>query len=190
MAGIPLLLPYSGYLLGAGQLLKLAGNIGHSLFDGTEFSVTAAINLALPGSKPEPAGFRIISTSDELREGWTYAEGTGIVDAAGKKYEGDSPYIVLSLDGGQKDELNSFAPAVASAAVLQRFFQVPDGGQVAIDSVVQGLQFASDFKYRERALKLQAKLAQPDLDDETKKQLTSELKATLANIQSDALKPK
>jgi hypothetical protein len=42
LAGISLLLPYAGYLLGTGQVLKLVGNVGHALSDGIRFSVTAA----------------------------------------------------------------------------------------------------------------------------------------------------
>jgi hypothetical protein len=190
LAGIPLLLPYTGYLLGAGQLLKLAGDVGHAFFDGIKFSVTDTIDIDMPGTPPVLSGFRIISASDELGAGCTYTKGVGVVDEDGKPYAGALPYIVISLDGRQRDELNTFAPTVASAAVLQRFFQVPDGGQVAIDTIVQGLQLASDFKYREQAIKLQEKLAKPDLDPPTRQQLTSQLDATLKNILSDALRPK
>jgi hypothetical protein len=64
MAGIPMLLPYAGYLLGAGQLLKLAGNAGHALFDGIRFTVSDSINFDVPGSIPAIADFRILTGSN------------------------------------------------------------------------------------------------------------------------------
>jgi hypothetical protein len=189
LSGIPLLLPYAGYLLGAGQVLKLVGNIGHALFDGIKFSVTSSIDFDVPGTESALSGFRIVAESDEFAS-HTYTSQGGVVDANGNKYSGDSPYIVISLDGKPNDNLRTFAPTVASAAVLQRFFEAPDGGQVAIDTVVQGLKYVSDFKYREQAIKLRDRLAERDLDEPTKKQLQSQLDATLKNILTDELKPK
>jgi hypothetical protein len=54
--------------------------------------------------------------------------------------------------------------------------------------MVHGLQLASDFKYREQAIDLKAKLAAAT-DPATKTLLQSQLDATLKNISTDALKP-
>jgi hypothetical protein len=189
LAGIPLLLPYAGYLLGAGQVVKLVGSVGHALFDGIRFSVTDSIDFDVAGTPAAAAGFRILATSDELAQ-YTYTEAGGVVDARGKKYAGDCPYVAISLDGKQRDNLKAFAPTVASAAVLQRFFEMQDGAQIAIDTVVQGLQFVSDFKYREQAVALQARLGDPGFDASTKQQLEKQLDAALKNIVTDALRPK
>jgi hypothetical protein len=188
LAGIPMLLPYAGYLLGAGQLFKLAGNAGHALFDGTKFSVTDSIDFDVPGTNPASAAFRILAGSTFDVSGFQYKDGEGLQDSAGRKYTGDEPYIVISLDGKQRDNLKSFVPTVASAAVLQRFFQVQDGAQVAIDTVVQGLQLASDFKYREQAISLRAKIAAAP-DQATKDALQKQLDAALKNISTDIIKP-
>ncbi|HEY2226667.1 MAG TPA: hypothetical protein VGI22_02815 [Xanthobacteraceae bacterium] len=185
LAGIPILLPYAGYLLGAGQLFKLAGNAGHALFDGVKFSVTNAIDFDIPGSIPAIADFRVLATFDATQ--YRYKDGEGLQDRSGSAYDGDEPYIVVSLDGKQRDNLKAFLPTVASAAVLQRFFQVQDGAQVAIDSVVQGLQLTSDFKYREQAISLKAKLAAAPAAD--KPDIQKQLDAALKNISTDALKP-
>jgi hypothetical protein len=188
VAGLPLLMPYSGYLLAAGELFKLVGNAGHALFDGVKFSITEAIDFDIWGSAPAVAGFRIISTNNDL-SGYTYSDAGGLVDAKGNKYSGDDPYVVISLDGAQRDNLKSFAPTVASAAILGRFFSVTDGSQVAIDSLVQGLQFVSDSKYRDQALHIKTQLADPNTDTATKAELQKQLDAALKNIVSDAMKP-
>ena len=188
-AAIPLMLPYSGFLLGAGSVLKLAGNIGHALFDGVKFSVTDSIDFDIWGNEPTAAGFRIISPNDKLA-GYSYTDATGLVDANQKKYDGDTPYVVISLDGKNRDDsLKNFAPTVASAAILQRFFDVQSGAQVAIDSIVDGLKLVSDSKYRDRAVSAKNKLAAPNLTDPEKKTLQDEYAAAVKNILNDAMKP-
>ncbi|MDE2184389.1 MAG: hypothetical protein KGJ78_15320 [Alphaproteobacteria bacterium] len=190
LAGIPLLLPYSGYMLGAGALFKLVGNVGHALFDGIKFTVTDSIDFDIYGAQPAVAGFRIVAATDEFSN-YQYTDAGGLVDAQGKKYAGDTPYIVVSLDGRQRDNLKTFAPTAASAAVLQRFFSVKDGGQVAIDTVVEGLQFVSDAKYRDQAMALKAQLVDPSVTDPArKKALQDGYAAAVKNIVSDAMKPK
>jgi hypothetical protein len=92
------------------------------------------------------------------------------------------------LDGKQRDNLRPFVPTVASAAVLQRFLDVQGGTQVAIDTVVQGLQLSSDLKYREQALDLKAKLT-ATADAAEKSRLQTQLEAALKNISTGALKP-
>ena len=188
LAGIPLLLPYAGYLLTAGQLVKLAGNVGHALFDGIRFSVTDSIDFDVPGAESAVADFRVMTDNGLDASQFRYREPDGLVDANGNRYAGDSPYIVLSLDGAPHDELKKFAPTVASAAVLQRFFQVQSGAQVAMDTVVQGLQLASDLKYREKAIELQAKIG-TTTDPTEKAKLQTDLQAALKNISQAALKP-
>ncbi len=189
LAPIPMLMPYSGYLLAAGQLVKLVGSIGHALFDGIVFSATQGIDFDIIGTEPALAGFRIISAYDFEESGYVYNPKTGVT-LKGKPYEGPAPYIVISLDGRANDNLKNFAPVAASSAILQQFFEIPEGGQVAIDSIVEGLKFVSDFKYRQQAVKLQDQLRDPNLDQATKDRLKGQLDATLKNILTDELKPK
>ena len=73
-------------------------------------------------------------------------------------------------------ERRAAMPAAAAAA------------QVAIDSVVQGLQLASDLKYREMAIDLKTRLVAATSDGD-KKQLQDRLDAALKNISTTALKP-
>jgi hypothetical protein len=188
LSGIPLLLPHTGFLLGAGALFKIIGNVGHALFDGVRFSVTDSIDFNLPGGTSAAADFRVLAGSGFDLEGYHYIEGRGLLDPKGNVYAGNHPYVVMSLDGAQRDELKKFVPAVASAAVLQRFFQVQDGAQVSIDAVVQGLQLASDLKYREQAISLNAQLATATTPEE-KTKIQEKLDAAKKNISTDVLVP-
>ena len=60
--------------------------------------------------------------------------------------------------------------------------------RAAIDTVVQGIQLASDLKYRQQAIDLKAKL--DAADTATKPQIQAQLDAAVKNISNDALKPK
>src|SRR5262249_13547922 len=120
LAGIPMLLPYAGYLLGANQLFKIVGNVGHALFDGITVSITDLINFDVPGTPPAVADLRVLANFNVSN--FTYKDGLGLFDSSGTSYAGDDPYVVISLDGKARDNLKTFAPTVASAAVLQRFF--------------------------------------------------------------------
>jgi hypothetical protein len=44
--------------------------------------------------------------------------------AAGTLYDGDEPYVVISLDGAPRPNLEHFAPTVAAAGVLKQFFNM------------------------------------------------------------------
>lgn len=188
LAGIPLLLPYAGYLLGAGQVTKLAGDLGHALFDGPVLSLTEALNFDLPGAPTAVADFRVICGAGLAADAYQYKDGQGLLDPGGAPYAGDEPYFVVSLDGKVNDALKDFAPTVASADMLQRFFEVKDGATAGIDTVVDGLKLVSDLKYRQEADALAAKIS-TDTDPTEKQALTDRRAALLKNILSDTLRP-
>ncbi len=188
LGGVPLLMPYQGYLMAGAQVTKLAGNIGHALFDGPAFSVTDTLNFDLPGASVAAADFRVMCGPGLPADQFSYREGQGLVDAQGKVYAGDEPYFVISLDGRANDRLNAFAPTVASSGVLQRFFEMKDGAQASADALLQGLQLVSDMTYRTQADTLAARIAQtPEGPD--KDALVARRTALLKNIQTDALRP-
>jgi hypothetical protein len=190
LAGIPLLLPYAGILLGAGEVVKLAAGLGDALFDGRpSFSVTHALPFDVPGSPIVKAAFRILCADTFDASQYSYRDGAGLVDANGRRYEGDEPYVVISLDGREHSELASFTPTVASAAVLQRFFHMRDGGTAAIDTLMEGLKLVSDMRYRQKAEALQKKIVDTPAGP-AKDKLQAELDAILKNIGNDLLKPK
>jgi hypothetical protein len=182
LSGLPLLMPYAGYLLGAGQLVKLSGDLGHSLFDGPVFSITDPLNFEVPGSAPAQADFRVLANSTLRANRYNFKDGQGLIDARGAPYDGDEPYVVVSLDGRANSRLEKFAPTVASSAVLQRFFQIKDGQQALIDTFVEGIRLASDMKYRDRAKDLQADIARLQGEPDRKAALEKELDSVRKNI--------
>ena len=188
LSGVPILLPYAGFLMGASGVAKLAGSLGEALFDGhPAFSVTESIDFATPGLPIAKADFRILAGSALAADQYRYDPEHGLVDASGAVYDGDEPYVVLNLDGRENKQLEGFAPSVASAAVLQRFFSVKDGGEASINAVTEGLHLFSDLQYRDRALKLKAQI---DAGTGDTGALQSSYDAILKNISSDVIRPR
>jgi hypothetical protein len=170
-------------------VVKLAGGLGDALFDGKPaFSITNSINFDVPGGTLARADFRVLSHEPLLDTGWKYNDDRGLVDSTGKVYDGDEPYIVISLDGKKRDNLKDFAPTVASAAILQKFFNMRDRAAASIDTLVDGIKLASDMKYRDQAVALKSRIDALPAGDE-KARLQAQYDALLENIGNPVLKP-
>lgn len=76
----------------------------------------------------------------------------------------------------------------ASAAVLQKFFQMKDRSAASVETIVQGLQLVSDLKLREQAEALKSRI-QSAADAQVQAALKTELEAVLKNIHNETLRP-
>ena len=195
-AGLPIFLAQSAYLVGAGMLLKLIGDAGEAIFDGNpSFNSSDAIDIFLPGSPPMLPGFALITSGnvDELdqnfRDAYKINSEGKVVDSAGKQYTGDVPYIVISLDGTKSEELESFTPTAASAAVLSKFFGVKNKQEQSLDVLLNALKLYNDFSYRKQIDQLDEKIA-TTTDKDEKAAFQKKRDALLKNIGENLLKPK
>lgn len=191
LAGIPLLLPHAGFLLGAGEVIKLVGGLGNGLFDGRpEFEITQPLNFDVPGSAVATADFRLLSQSDLLRFDYKYDDERGLVHKqTDQRYDGDEPYVVISLDGRERPNLAEFAPTAASAAVLKRFFNIGDDVRTPIDTLVEGIRLASDMRYRTKALDVAKAMEKMPADSDARAALQQQYQALVKNIANDLFKP-
>jgi hypothetical protein len=188
LAGIPLLVPAQGYLLAASTVINVASQWTDALVDGkASFSITDSLDFDLPGVAPPPADFRVLADDPALL-GMKFDPAHGLVGPGGTPYGGDSPYVVISLDGKERDNLKGFAPTVAAAGIIKQFFNMRDLGQATADAVLAGAKLLNDMKYRQEALDLKAKV-QAETDPDKKQKLEDQLKAILKNIQTTELKP-
>lgn len=193
-AGIPLFLPYSVYLLAAGMLTKIAGAAGEALFDGKPvFDRTEALDIYFPGSPPLPPGFRLITSDnvDLLEPGFRdkYHVNTvgAVVDANGQPYQGNMPYMVISVDGTEQPEFASFTPTAASAAILSKFFGTGEQGQVA-NELIKAVQVFNDVIFRTQVDKLDVDIKKAKTAKE-KAALKEKREALAKNILEELLKP-
>lgn len=186
-AEIPLLLPAREYLLGAGALIKLASSWAESLIDGrASFSITDSIDFNVPGTVPASADFRVLGSEEHI--GLRYDPAAGLVSSSGKAYDGDEPYVIISLDGAERKSLQDFAPTLATAEQLKRFLTAKDGAEASIQAVLDGLKLANDLRFRAEALRLKEEIAN-EADAATKAKKQQRLSALVKNILTAELRP-
>jgi hypothetical protein len=184
-AGLPIFTAASAYLLGAKGLLRVADDLLFRNESQPIFSETFELRVAEAGFAPAQAGFYLLSPDSAGLRGFEYEPGTGLIDAGGQEYQGDSPYMVLSCDGARRDDLAGFQARALDAALLAQFS--PPGGAtgqaVATDVLSQLSSLYNDWSYRQKALALMAEPPPLSPTDESK------LQAYLANIQDAAFRP-
>lgn len=194
-ASIPMFMCASPYLLGAGTILKVAGDVGDALFNGSpDFYPTVSLNFSDAGEPIQQSGFFVLFKTDEdpnAKPGlMKFDPNKGLVDKETNiPYSGPAPYLVVSVDGTRHDTLKSFAPTAASANILSKFFNVKDGGQVPLGDMVSAMKALNDIKYRDAADRLQKEIAVAGSAEE-KAALQKQLNATIANILNPDVKPK
>lgn len=196
-AGIPLFLAHTTFLIGAGLITKLIGKIGETLFDGKPtFTASDGLDISWPGKPPLAPGY-VLVTSDNIdnldptfREQHHVDTNGTIVDAQNKQYQGDIPYIVISLDGTQQAELANFAPTAASAAVLNRFFGAKDGQQLPLSQLIDAIKLYNDLHYRRDIDRIDKELASLAEGSDEAKTLKDKRAALMKNIFEDLLKPR
>src|SRR5277367_2030393 len=100
LGGIPIFMPASGYLMGASTILKLAGNIGQALLDGQPvLSESMQIDFSFGGGSIPVPGFWVFTANPIDLSAFKFDPINGLIDSGGKPYNGDEPYVVLSVDG-------------------------------------------------------------------------------------------
>lgn len=194
VAQLPIFLPAAGYLLAASTLVKIVGGLGQALFDGEPvFQRTETLDFTIPMGSFAKADFRIFCNSSFDPSGLRFENGHGLVDANGKAYDGDEPYMVIALDGAERENLREFAPSLLSAAQLQKFFNVKSGTQASVEAFVDAMKLLNDSKYRTEADRLKKRIdalkGDPNHDAAALTKLQESYDAQVANIVSEAMKP-
>jgi len=190
-ASIPMFITANIYLLAAGAISKLVGQAGESLFDGKPcFSVSEPLNIHWPGTKPRQIGFALLTdgTADaNFRKTYQVNSLGEVVDKDGNKYDGDIPYIVISIDGTEQPELADFTPTAASSAILSRFYGVKDGQSQPIDQLIEAMKVYNDLRYRQDIDRLDKTIA-ATTNPEKLAELKGKREALTKNIITDIMK--
>lgn len=194
-AGIPLFISASTHLLAASSIIKLAGNVGSRFLDKSPvFKATEFLAFSTPGTKVPVADFRLIVEDDvdvgKVFKGYILST-DGLVDIKGSKYKGDTPYVIISLDGRKNDSYNEFIPTAASAVVLEKFYNLREGQGNTLDPLVDAIKIYNDYKFRRKADKLKEELnGFKDKKSKEYKDKEEIYNANISNILDDLLKPK
>src|SRR5690606_36440524 len=103
-------------------------------------------------------------------------------------YKGKAPYMIILLDGRKRDDLLSFSPTLASAAVLQKFYG-PDSTTSELTSTLQeAMQLYNDAGYRAKGEKLKKQLKGLDKTSGDYEKLKALYEAYSMNIENETLK--
>ncbi|MEO8576430.1 MAG: hypothetical protein ABI556_07015 [Gemmatimonadales bacterium] len=194
-SGFPIFAPFAGYLQVGSQLVKLAADVGRAFFEGQpEFTRTETLEFDLPGYDQAEANFRIISNPSFDFSGLEFSPKKGLVlkSSPTKIYDGDEPYIVISLDGRADQRLEAFTPMIASAELLNRVLGAANKAEAAIDGIVEAAKLSSDARFRIEADQVErraAALLKSGGDPAQIAALTARRESLIRNIQSDLLKP-
>ena len=190
LAGVPIFMPASAYLIGAGTMLKLAGNVTSSLVNGRPvLNQSLQLDFSFGGGTIPTPGFWLLSENPIDLHGFTFDANDGLTETStGRPYSGPEPFIILGLDGTKQDTLKDFTPLMASASVLGRFLNQQENAEVALDAISNSIEVANDLMFRRKAdlTKQQLSAATPGSADAQRLKLQYD--AFVANIQEPLLR--
>lgn len=105
----------------------------------------------------------------------------------GKPYDGAAPYMIVSMDGRERTELNDFQPKLASAALMQEFYS-EDTTIEATTLLDDAMGLYNDFMFHTKANDLKAKLKKMKPNSADFETELARFKAFQKNIQNKKFK--
>ena len=196
-AGIPVFLPAAGYLLAGAQLVKLGAGLADVLFSGApNLAGTIPIQFNSPILPPtQPREYVLYNERDkeeflDLKVAITITGEIKKLRLVNKKtndeYKGRAPYMIILLDGRAQIARKSFAPTLASASMLAKFYG-PQQPSAEITGILKdAMQLYNDSAYKSKGEKISKRLKTTNKDSDEFKTLSSLYNAYKENIQDDA----
>ena len=177
--GLPVFAPASVYLIAGAEIVKIAGDLGKLVLQKKPF-LRDDLNLhfATPGIEPSVAHAAVIyNQKDEAELVNLKVQKTGkqsrvrlaLVDAqTGEEYGGTAPYVIALIDGRLRPDLTSFSPRLATAALLERFYQASGEADGKLDEIFSAaMELFNDFTFRQKAEELKRQIGELDEQSET-----------------------
>ncbi|TWU57614.1 hypothetical protein [Rubripirellula reticaptiva] len=193
-AGMPLFAAAGLQLHGASAIAKLVGRLGESLFDRrAAFRATESITFARPGSTIPVANFALMMQDDEderrILRTHVISGGRLVHAETNRPYDGDIPYVVISLDGRRNDELKHFMSESAVSVMLSDLTSGAGVDSAHMDELREAVAVYHDYRLRRRADRIADKMSHESPESYEGKRLAIEYSALVANINEAALKP-
>lgn len=201
-AGVPLFAPAAGYLMAGSVLLKAAGNLLERIVDGRAFfEDTLTLSLNRPGMPPTPASYHLMYGNSVAIDKLVRADQVkfdpdrGLVNKSdGEPAAVADPYAVVLVYGNARPDYAKFAPTMASAAILEKFFHAGAADRPVTSEILDLLKSVNDVSYRNRASGLLAQARglnkqAPDYPAQLAA-IQAEFEAANKNVQADGLRIK
>lgn len=197
--GIPIFAPASAFLMAGSVVSDVVGRVGKAFLESKPFLHDDLILRFDTPDFPVSLARQVVLFNHVDRESLTGYKPTVISEAGGhqvamvgpdgKEYEGDAPYVIVSLDGRPRKELENFTPRLVTAAVLERFLGAADPGGEAVEALQSAMELYNDFTFHQEAKDIQDEIE--DLDpgsesyEEDKTALEALFKAYAGNIRNE-----
>lgn len=195
-SNLPVFAPQGAFLMAGALLVQIAGDLSHALlesppflkgtipflFDTPNVPITRAKQVVVCNKRDES---KLVGHCPGLVDDGNGNKRPALIDKATKReYRGNAPYILISIDGRVRPELEDFSPRLASAALLEKFYG-PQREEQVVEVLDQAMRLYNDYYYHTKALDLQARMATLDSNSELYQKHAKLLEAYLKNIQLD-----
>jgi len=198
-SGVPVFLPAAPYLFAGSQLVNIGAKLGESIFSGRPaLSGTIPVRFTSPLLPvTEPREFIIYNQEDRaefsnLKVDVVDVGGTSELRLINKDtaevYSGYAPYVIVLLDGKERQDLKSFTPTLASAALLKQFYGAQNVSSEITGAFKSAMQLYNDSVYKSKGEKLKKQMDKLQKESEAYKKLKSLYDSYGANIESEELK--
>lgn len=162
-------------LIGA-TIARQAGELGKALFNS---KIILQQSLSLTFNKPgfvnlKPKAFLACEKKDEGEfQGFGPVLVNGgeptqhmVMMKGDQPYQGPAPYIILNLDGSQREGLEGFKARLATAAILDQFVGGQDPGGTVVSVINEAMGLYNDVTFRRKAQTVQKEIETLDAEIE------------------------
>lgn len=190
LSGIPIFQPASAYLMGASTVVKLADDIGQSILnEKPTVQQQFTLDFALDGATILVPSIWIVSQNPIDLAGYTFHAVEGLVSRGKRKpYDGEEPYVALSIHSRMQQTLSNFTPLLVTASILAQLYNQKDGIAVGTGSILSGVTLVGDLINRKKAEDVQQRLAVVQPGSRDYSMLNSQLAVFSANIREPLLR--
>lgn len=198
----PLFAPHTSSLMLGASMVNIAGKLGKSLLNkkdpylrddiiiefNTPDLVASYSELIVICNNRDKRTFRDAYTPVSVKEKHSSREVYLKNKQTGEPYDGAAPYMIVSLDGRERKELNDFQPKLASAALMQEFYSEERATSEATVLLDDAMGLYNDFTFHNKANELKAKLKKMSTNSKNYDLELARFKAFQKNIQHKKFK--
>jgi len=192
---LPIFAPAAPFLLAGSAASRYTGKALHKIFESKAYlSDDITLRFDTPEIPMSIARQWLVCNQQDQKALMEYKP--GLVDGpdgrqhtrlihrkTGEIYKGKAPYIIASIDGRDRPELESFKSKVASASILERFYGSSNKMNVSLAMLEESLSLYNDFYYMKKIQKLKKsiRVMKKESDQDSEAELL--LEAYIKNIQ-------
>jgi len=163
-SGVPVFSPYGSFILAGGKMIKIAGNILNKFMDREPLlKYSFDIRNEIGGMTNSTSGIRIGTNFETREEFRNYKcihdannDGKLILAKNGIRYDGDVPYVILSVDGRNSEKYKDFKATIITAAKLKKYYGISDSTNISEE--VELFKISNDYNYLKKIIELKSKM--------------------------------